>query len=146
MPVQRLLPGEGADSDDEFKSVPPSGDGVLSGADAYAGGNEAYRVDDKEEPVSAEYNTSAAAEQPASIGIDDIAVSMQLLCLVWTSCAVSWVLHVLYSIECAVASAAQGQTELDLARTGLIMEYLQAPVMLTPHRNSPAMKWETGLF
>lgn len=32
--------------------MPPSGDGVLGGPEAYAGGNEAFRVDDVGEAVT----------------------------------------------------------------------------------------------
>ncbi|BDA48901.1 probable proline-rich protein PRCC at C-terminar half [Coccomyxa sp. Obi] len=50
-------PGTGArllavDDDDDFKDMPPSGDGVLGGPEAYAGGNEAFRVDDVGEAVA----------------------------------------------------------------------------------------------
>lgn len=50
--VQRLLSTGGYESDEDFKSTPPSGDGVLGGADAYAGGNEAFRVDDVPQPAA----------------------------------------------------------------------------------------------
>lgn len=57
---QRLLSGDGDKSDDEFKSVPPTGDGVLGGPDAYAAGNEAFRIGDRAEAGLADYDGAAA--------------------------------------------------------------------------------------
>lgn len=46
----------GYESDEDFKPTPPTGDGVLGGRDAYAGGadtNEAFRVDHNPLPGAA---------------------------------------------------------------------------------------------
>ncbi len=56
--LQRLL---AVDDDDDFKDMPPSGDGVLGGPEAYAGSNEAFRVDDVGE-AAADYEGAPATD------------------------------------------------------------------------------------
>ena len=76
--MQRLLDTGGYGSDDDFKNTPPTGDGVLGGADAYAGGNEAFRIEDDALPAAdyaaapaADYNSYSAG--PAAYGANGAA-------------------------------------------------------------------------
>ena len=54
--LQRLL---AVDDDDDFKDMPPSGDGVLGGPEAYADDNEAFRVKDVGEALAGSAGTPA---------------------------------------------------------------------------------------
>ena len=56
--MQRLLD---IGDEDDFKDMPPTGDGVLGGADAYTGGNEEFRFEDDVLPA-AEYGAAPAAD------------------------------------------------------------------------------------